>query len=223
MATKSEIVYNILNLMQGGRISDDFLPSYQQMSFIVDYKRAQYLRQDQTKNYFDNDFYYQDLGCLELVKVDRAECCEIDLGCDILKTKIKLPDPLRFEQRLAIKVNAIDKATRFQIILPERAQFVSSSKYGSFAVRCYWLNGYLYFPFNEELTRINVREVLAKPTDAKQFICGDGPCFTDNSEYPLPADIIDLITKDIINTEAKALLLTEHDTENDATAGTNKG
>ena len=110
MATKSEIVYNILNLMQGGRISDDFLPSYQQMSFIVDYKRAQYLRQDQTKNYFDNDFYYQDLGCLELVKVDKAECCEIDLGCDILKTKIKLPDALRFEQRLAIKVNAVDKA-----------------------------------------------------------------------------------------------------------------
>jgi hypothetical protein len=81
----------------------------------------------------------------------------------------------------------------------------------------------LYFPFNEELTRINVRQVLADPSDAKKFTCGDGPCFTDNSEYPLPADIIDLITKDIINTEGKALLITEHDTENDATAGTNKG
>lgn len=218
MSSKSEIVYNILNLMSNGRISDDFLPSYQQMSFIVDYKRAQYLRQDQTKNYFDNDLFYQDLGCFELIKVDKAECCDIDLGCDILKTSVKLPQPLRFEQKLAIKVNAIDKATRFQIILPERAQFVSSSKYGSFAVRCYWINGYLYFPFNEELTKINVRQVLSNPLEAKKFVCGDGPCFTDNSEYPLPADIIDLITKDILNTEVKALLATVPDTENDATS-----
>ena len=56
MASLSEIVYNLRNLVSAGRLSDDTSITFNQLKFIVNYKRAQYLRQDYSKNYFDNDF-----------------------------------------------------------------------------------------------------------------------------------------------------------------------
>jgi hypothetical protein len=213
MATKREIVYNILNLLEGGRVSDDTIPSYRQISFIVDYKRAQYLRQDQTKNWFDMDTIYQDLGILKMVEVDSSECCAFESGCKIFRTEKKIPQLLRFSLRHAIKINAINKRTRFELILPERFDFISYVKFSRLNQPVYFLNGYLY---TSEIYALNVRAALAKPDDAKGFICADGKqCFTDDMEYPLPQDIIDLITKDILSTESKLLLAITQDLEND--------
>ena len=87
MASLSEIVYNLRNLVSAGRLSDDTSITFNQLKFIVNYKRAQYLRQDYSKNYFDNDFVYQDLGCLEMELADEAECCSFETGCQIFRTK----------------------------------------------------------------------------------------------------------------------------------------
>jgi hypothetical protein len=214
--TKNEIVYNLLNLMTAGRINDDFTPSVAQLSFIIDYKRAQYLRQDQTKNYFDNDLFYQDLGCIPLIKVDKAECCEFETNCDILRTEFTIPKTIRFKDRYALKVSAIDRQSRFSLILPERSPFYSERKYPGMTLPFYYLNDYLYFPTTLDLKVIDVRAILEKPEDARTFVCGDGLCYTDNSNYPLSADLLDLITKDILGTELKFLLGTTEDTENDA-------
>jgi hypothetical protein len=213
MATKKQIVFNILNLIEGGRVSDDMLPSYRQIGFILDYKRAQYLRQDQTKNWFDMDTIYQDLGVLKMIQVDSSECCAFESGCTIYRTEQKIPSLLRFSLRHAIKLNAIDKRKRFELVLPERFDFIGYIKFGRLTEPVYYLNGYIY---SKELFALNARAALANPEDAKGFICADGPCFTDDKEYPLPPDIIDLITKDIISTEMSVLLKTINDLENNA-------
>lgn len=213
MATIKEIVYNLRNIISGGRLNDDVIPSYSQLKFIVNYKRAQYLRQDYTKNYFDNDLIYQDLGCLELEQVDSAECCSFEVGCTIYRTKEILPTPLRFSDRLAFKINAINKVKRFELILPERFPFIGNTKYPSLTEKVYWLNGRLYM---RKLYAINARIAAENPDDAKRFTCGDSACYTDDSNYPLPADIIDLITKDILSTELRMLISLGQDLENNA-------
>lgn len=213
MASAKEIIYNWRNLISGGRLSDDDIPSYSQLKFILNYKRLQYLRQDYTKNYFDTDLMYQDLGCLELEAVDSAECCHFESGCTIYRTKEVLPTPLRFSDRLGIKVNAINKTKRFELILPERAPFIGYTKYPSLTEKVYWLNGRLYM---RGLYAINARIIAENPEDAKRFSCDGQACYTDDSQYPLPADMIDLITKDILSTELKALISLGQDLENDA-------
>ena len=53
--------------------------------------------------------------------------------------------------------------------------------------------------------------------EAKRFICAnDTACYTDDSEYPITADMLDLITKDILQTELQALISTVQDLENNA-------
>lgn len=211
--TAKEIIFNWKNLISGGRISDDQQPSISQLKFILNYKRLQYLRQDYTKNYFDTDIMYQDLGCLELEAVDSAECCHFESGCTIYRTKEILPTPLRFSDRLGIKINAINKTKRFELILPERAPFISYTKYPSLTEKVYWLNGRLYM---RGLYAINARIIAENPEDAKRFTCNGESCYTDDSQYPLPGDMIDLITKDILATELKSLISLGQDLENDA-------
>jgi len=214
--TKTEIVYNLLNLISGGVIHDDFRPSFNQLSFIVDYKRAQYIRQDQTKNYYDNDQFYQDLGCINMIKVDKAECCTIGLDCEVLRTEIKLPNFLRIENRIGLKASAIDRQSRFTIVLPERAPFLGHTKFPQLGLKIYWLNGYLYIPESMDIRAINVRGLLAKPEDAKSFVCNGEACYTSDSDYPMTEDMLDLITKDILSTELKMLISLTPDATNDA-------
>ncbi len=214
MATRKEIIYNILNILQGGRISDDMSISYRQIGFIFDYKRAQYIRQDQTKNWFDLDMIYQDLGVLQMEEVDSAECCCFESGCTIYRTVKEIPEVLRFKLKYAIKVNAINKTKRFEVVLPERFEFIGYTKFGRLTEAVFFLNNRLY---TQDIAALNVRAVLADPLDAQGFQCGDGECFTDDMEYPLPADMITLITNDILSTELKILMGMAQDLENNAT------
>jgi hypothetical protein len=213
MSTLSEIVYNLRNLATAGRLSDDSIITFNQLKFIVNYKRAQYLRQDYNKNYFDNDFVYQDLGCLEMELADEAECCHFETGCQLFRTKNLLPEFVKLVDRFGIKVNAINKTKRFELVLPERFPFVGNTKYPSLTEKIFYLNNRLY---SKNLYALNVRGILVNPIDARGFVCGDGPCYTEESQYPITADMLELITKDIMQTELKILLMTGQDFENNA-------
>lgn len=212
--TALEIVYNWKNLLFGGRLSDDSLPSLTQLKFILNYKRAQYLRQDYLKNYFDNDFIYQDLGCLEMELADTAECCVFETGCKMYRTKLLIPETIKLVDRFGIKVNAINKTNRFEIVLPERYPFIKNVKYPSLTEKVYFLNNRLY---SSNLYALNVRGILANPEDAKKFICAnDTSCYTDNSQYPITSDMLDLITKDVLQTELRMLMSLTTDHENNS-------
>lgn len=214
MATLNQIVYNLRDLVSSGRLNDDTTISFRQLKFIVNYKRAQYLRQDYVKNYFDNDSIYQDLGCLEMEEVDEAECCTYSTGCKIYRTKKELPQLIKLVDRLGIKINAINKTTRFEIVLPERFPFITNTKYPSLTEKIFILNNRIY---SKNVISLNVRGLLANPEDAKKFICAnDTVCYTDDSEYPITIDMLDLITKDILQTELQALISTVQDLENNA-------
>jgi hypothetical protein len=213
--TKNEIIYNWLNLIKAGRLSDDFTPSTNQLSFIADYKRAQYIRQDQTKNYFDTDQFYQDLGCINMIPVDKAECCTIGLDCDVLRSEVKIPNIIRLKERYGLKISAVDRQTRFTIILPERVPFLGNTKFPQLGVKVYFLNGYIYIPESLDIRAINVRAILEKPENAKTFICDGEACYTNDSEYPLTSDMLDLITRDVLSTELSFLMKMIPDETND--------
>ena len=213
MASLSEIVYNLRNLVSAGRLSDDTAIAFNQLKFIVNYKRAQYLRQDYSKNYFDNDFVYQDLGCLEMELADEAECCSFETGCQIFRTKKVLPEFVKLVDRFGMKINAFNKTKRFELVLPERFPFIGNTKYPSLTEKIFYLNNRLY---SKNLYGLNVRGILVNPMDARSFVCGNGPCYTEESQYPITADMLELITKDIMQTELRMLTMTEQDFENDA-------
>ena len=217
MATEREIVYNILNIHAGGRLSDDFIPSYNQIAFMVRYVRAMFIRRDLDQNWNIHPDYSQDLGCISLTKADKAECCHFNLDCEILKTSVALPKFLRLKTRLGITyVGSIDKQTAFDLILPQRAPYIKYSKYTSAIPRAYYLNNYIYIPNNNDLEAINVRGILENPKDANSFLCDGASCYTEDSDYPLPEDMIQPLTEMVLSKELNYMLRTAPDVENDS-------
>lgn len=218
MATLSEIVYNIQNFIEGGRIQVDSIPSYEQLVFNVNIQRAKWARRDINKNGYISDTWQQDLGCVELELVDSAQCCTIESGCDILRTVNKLPRLVRLYNRDAITfVGSIDKQSSYAVINPNSAKYAEYEKYTGSQKRFFLLNQYGFLTNSKTQKYINVRGVFTDPRQAAWFVdCDDEPCWTEDDEYPMPEDLIDLMTDDFLNNKIKIITEVKQDLINDA-------
>lgn len=208
MATLNEITNNIRNIVRGGKSSIADSISLKQIKFLVNGYRAMFIRRDIERQFGTTDLlrpFEQDLGCVKLIIVDKAECCSIDLDCDILRTEFQIPKTVRLRNREGITfIGSVDKQTSFQLILPEEARFIQYKTFTKDIKRAYILNRYIYIPNDPtfELENINIRGIFENPEEAANFVdCDDIPCYDDNTEYPVPMDYIPQITEAILQKE----------------------
>ena len=187
--TLDEIAYNLLNLVRGGRSSNDEQISLSQLKFNIKHYRAMLIRRDYARNGYVSKTIEQDLGCLDLVKVDASKCCDLPPTCPVFRTNTKMPKTVRFNFRDAFTFIGKPDGTADEYI-------------------------YVYNPGGME--KINVRGVFEDPEEVYKFnTCNDGPCYDDQSPYPLPMDMVAAINQGIMNGELRLLSGTFSDTEND--------
>lgn len=219
MPTLSELRYNVLNIKGGGRQSDDETMSQRQAEFQIAYMRSILIRRDYEKGRSINPAIIQDLGCVEIEPVDEADCCQVQTGCQILRTVNKVPTMIEvYNKNLITYVGTVDKRHFFDMIPAARSRFVGAgSKYTAKKRRWFPLNDYIYVIYDKPLKYINIRGVLEDPSDAAAFNhCTGTPCFDDNSEYPLASWMIQPITDMIIKGEFKESMAFPPDTKNEA-------
>ena len=215
--TEKELCYHIMNIHAGGRLSDDFIPSYNQVLYMVKYVRAMFIRRDLSQNWAMSKLYEQDLGEIKMVSVDKAECPDLILGYNVLKTSKELPRFVRLKTKDGITyAGAIDKQTKWDMILSERSPYISYSKYTSKIPRFYLQNGYGYVITTDEIAYMNIRGILENPEDANAFLCTGESCFTSESQYPFPIDMVGDLTNMILSKEMNFMLRTAPDTENNS-------
>ena len=166
--TLDEIAYNILNLLRKGRSSNDELISIEQLKFNIKHYRAMYIRRDYARNGYVSNSLEQDLGCLELEKVDASKCCN----------------------------------------LPQ--------EYTSGHSKYYVIDDYIYVYNPNGLEAINIRGVFEDPETVANFAtCTEGPCYDDQSPFPLPMDMVSIITAGLAAGELSILATGVNDTSND--------
>jgi len=215
--TFNEIAYNILNLIRAGRSSQDEHISLRQIKFNVLHYRAMFIRRDYARNGKITRHLEQDLRCLKLEKTDMSRCCDgFNTGCTILKTEQKIPRTVRFHFKEAITfVGAADGMSSIHLIEPYMAKMASYAKYTGTNRKAFMLEDYMYILNAEGMENINIRGVFEDPTDLSLFDCGGSDCYDDNSEFPMPADMLQLITNGMVQGELQLLLGTINDTMND--------
>lgn len=219
---KSEIVYNIKNLIAGGVQSDDQNLSDRQLAFIVNYYRSKLLKQDQDKGRFNKELYIQNLGKVTLIKADRNECCDI-VGC-VLRTELQIPTPLETYKGINITFVGTQNGQPFNKTYVNTLPWKSASKWTGHEPKWYYQNGYVYIvsPPTEMLTYVNIQGIFEKPEDALMFRTCDctlnsETCFdTLDYEYPLPLHHVDTIVKMVAQTELKILTSIPTDTSNNS-------
>jgi hypothetical protein len=214
--TLDEIAYNILNLIRGGRSNTGDHISIAQLKFNIKYYRAMLIRRDFARNGNITRHLEQSLNCVELKKVDASKCCSLPVNCDVYKSEIKIPKTVRMNFKDSIThVSDVTGLETIPIIDPISVQWLPYDKYTSTAKRAYMIEDYLYLYNANGLQFINVRGIFEDPEELKNYDCEGSDCYDNESDFPLPMDMVQIITQGIMSGELQLLASTSSDTTND--------
>ena len=214
--TLNEIAYNVLNLVRGGRSSNNDYISLDQIKFNIRYYRAMLIRRDFARNGMITRHLEQDLGCLNLIKVDASKCCNLPIECAVYRTERALPRTVRFNFRDAIThVSDVTGTGTIPLVESHTVQWLPYDKYTKDKYKAYMIEDFMYIYNAEGLGFINVRGVFENPEDVSSFDCDGSECYDDNMDYPLPLDMVETITKGIMAGELVLLSGSKNDTTND--------
>jgi hypothetical protein len=213
--TLNEISYNVLNLIRGGRSNNDENISLDQIKFNIKHYRAMFIRRDFARNGLVTRHLEQDLGCLELTRVDASKCCNLPINCPVYRTVKTIPRTVRFNFKEAITYTGdITGLGRIPIIEPYEVALLSYDKYTSKNAKAYMIEDYMYVYNPRGMKYINVRGIFEDPEQLADYDC-DGGCYDANSQFPMPADMISGITAGLANGELRLLSSSLNDDEED--------
>ena len=214
--TLNEIAYNILNLARGGRSSNNDHISLDQIKFNVKYYRAMLIRRDFTRNGIITRHLEQDLGCIELQKVDASKCCNLPVDCAVYRSKVKIPRTVRFSFKDAIThVGDVTGLATIPMVEPHMVEYLPYDKYTKQQKKAYMIEDYLYVYNADGLKFVNVRGVFEDPEEVALFDCDGSDCYDDDSEFPIPMDMVQIITSGLMSGELMLLSSSVNDTTND--------
>ena len=214
--TLDEIAYNILNLVRGGRSNTGENISIAQLKFNIKYYRAMFIRRDFAKNGNITRHLEQDLRCVEFEKVDASKCCSLPVNCDVYKSKVKIPKTVRLNFKDAIThVSDVTGLETIPIVDPLTVQWLPYDKYAQNAKRAYMIEDYMYIYNANGMQYANIRGIFEDPEVLGMYDCDGTECYDHHSDFPVPMDMIQMITQGIASTELQLLAGTISDTTND--------
>ena len=77
------------------------------------------------------------------------------------------------------------------------------------------IEDYMYIYNANGLQYINIRGIFEDPSDLSKFDCNGTNCYDDDTEFPMPMDMISAVSAGLISSELQLLAGTFSDTAND--------
>jgi len=221
--TKNHLIYDLMNMVRGGKLSDDELFSERQISFWIDTTRATLIRQDINKNRSINPDIVQSLGCVPVTIVDDSECpCKI-VGCSTVMTEIDIPNTIEtYQKNLITRVGPVQTSAKAYSFIPyQRAVWSGNNRFTKRITKAYLHNNRMYIvgPIDEIgfLEYINIQGVFEYPEAAADFThCSGKVCYTNDEPYPIAAWMIETMKKMIIQDNFKIGISVPTDNTNNA-------
>lgn len=238
MATLQEITYNIKNILEGGRSTQDSPFSLRQISFFVLYYRSLLIRRE--TDYFKRlDELEQDLG-LVTVEVSEEPVGRADeLPKAILRTSEEIPSPVRMRKRKPITfVGSPDLDEQYPFGERGQARYQSYGRYTSGIARSFWHDGHIYITSDEtadlvnnlldgksledtdtsvvekSINTIRIKGIFEDPRVAWSFRHNE-PYDWEYELPSMPEDMIQRITQSVLSGEGQAMVSQVLDTELD--------
>lgn len=151
-----------------------------------------------------SELYYLNFD-VELIMVDSADSCIADVGCQILRTKNPVPNPLRYTS---------DSSFVFVGTLGDTPMMKVNSRlaYKAMKLRRFYQNvvmysyekrgsdGYIYIHGNNKFKFLRIVEITSEIEKAVSD-CIDSTCYSDDMEFPCPDDMLQSIGTELLKTE----------------------
>lgn len=240
MKTLSEIAYNVLNLIRGGRSSNNEYISEEQIKYVIMYYRSLLIRRDSAATGFpDLREFEQSIPGLVLDIVDPADGGSINITERgfVLKTAERVPTPIRLTDQDGItSVHSSDFRYAYPVMQPARARWTQYSRWTKDDSRSYYREGHVYvtgsaltrqieavlsglqftFPLTAAAIRehpvtIEVRGVFEDPRRAYTLATGE-EWDDDVTPFPLSGDMEQRIIQSLMSGEFK---ITGNDVKSD--------
>lgn len=176
-----------------GKPNDNILKEAIKYSILNNLSMLLRREYDKTKRFRSSAIYT--LNCVELEKVSSTDCCSIDLGCEILKSTIKIPRPVIVKDLPDFNyVGGIDltKERRLDYLMPSELEWFKHRTYTNKFPFYTYMNDYIYIFNTLALKAIKVRYTPSNPLDLFELGCG-GDCFNLEDDVIIDADLAALI------------------------------
>lgn len=207
MITK-EIIQRIQSLYSKGVQSDDSRLTDRHIYNKMLTSRAKLLSQKANKKQKISQWNYQTIPCVELIKAPTYECpCLPPVGCQILKTKIKLPEVISSMNRHLIQsVTSLDGSIIYSEVSWTEKKYKSFNKYTGSKPDFFIRNDYLYITHKEGPKLITITGLFENPLEVDKYPsycekcedCVDCESPLDK-EFPLDNSIVDTLIDMCVN------------------------
>jgi len=156
------------------------------------------------KRQFLSKWNYTTLPCVELISVSENDCpCIPAPGCNILRTKHKLPKPINSINGYIIDgVMSVNGGIIFNEVTYKSKIWRSHDKYTSAKPDWFMKDDYLYITSTRKLKAITIIGLFANPLEAANYPskCGVGdeatcPVHPKEMDFPLDDEMVDALVQ----------------------------
>lgn len=182
----------------------------QQVKFTVRYWTAELIRRDVERNGMSREYLRR--FTTKLIKVDAADTCVIDVGCEILRSVETIPTPVRLKLDEPFKYvgetggGIISGNLAWAHCELNELPLIAYNKYTPKETRYTYINNYIYvyaFKHNNRFKYVTIEGVFTDLTKVKDLCANSGACFTDDEEFPIGEDMLRSLIQGILTGEFK--------------------
>lgn len=200
--TIGEIIQRIQSLYSKGIQSDDSRLSSRHIYNKMLSTRSRLITQKANKNQYISQWNYQTIDCIELIIAPQHDCpCIPDIGCNILRTKYKLPKPLlNLNDSLIKSVTSIDGTINYTKTTWENKKYKKGNKYTSSKPDYFIKNNYLYITDRKASRIVTITGLFDDPIEVSNYKteCNNKISHKDlececilDKEFPIDSDLIE--------------------------------
>lgn len=208
-----KISLNELVDMLADRTGNTFsVPIQEELKVILNYKREDWIQKvvdahpEQRKNFLKGI----------VIPLEEVTQSTLDGGLDItvLKTTVPVPQPVRTQYALFDYVGAAPgdfgappTETGFSYTAPDQLAIMLNygSKYTATKGKYAYINGFVYVYNQDDIVDLYVLGLWPDQRQLDVFKAADQPCYTDDDQYDVPGDVINLMMQDVIKNELRLL------------------
>lgn len=194
-----EIIQRIQSLYSKGVQSDDTRLSNRHIYNVLMSVRSTLITQQINKKQGISAWNYSVLPCVELIEVSAVQCpCIPQIGCKILRSKNKLPNPLSgLNGHIIHSVTTVDRSMKIDEVKLNAINYQKGNKYTSKKLFYFIDSGYLYISTPTSIRVLTVTALFENPIEAQKFNSNSSVCESSSrtcidfleEEFPIDVDL----------------------------------
>lgn len=205
--TLKVIIYDLLNIIRGAKISDDEIITEKQVETWIHQYRAKLIKQDLDKGKFVNPDYVQEFKNSDGSPL--AVSPDIQETRVLYRTDVQIPKTIDTNFKSGLLYIGDLEGNIIQLIPEQRANYQQYNRYVPNEPICWLNNRYIYILNYVGNETISIRGVFEVPTEADQTM-------TLDSKYPIPINMLPTLKDMILKLELGITFSNPNDDSNDS-------